>query len=189
MRAWTAASARMCRGRPRRRRQRRIPTLPPEDTGEALGLARVAAHAHVRLRARDFFDKLGLDEPAARVAAASCPRFPDDALDPGAVGRRHLRPGVRRRSAGRLPRGPQPGADRPRRWSSCAGRSSASAARRPRAATQSTPRNLMGFKDGTNNIEARGRGPPARAPLGRRRTTSPSGCAAARTSSRAASGC
>ena len=53
-----------------------------------------------------------------------------------------------------VPRHPQPDPDRPRGRACCGGRRRASAARRPRRRTRSTPRNLMGFKDGTDNIRA-----------------------------------
>ena len=56
----------------------------------------------------------------------------------------------------------------------CAGCSSGSAARRRRATTRTTPRNLMGFKDGTNNINAEDDAACATT-CGSARATSPTG--------------
>ena len=64
--------------------------------------------------------------------------------------------------------------------SSCAGRSSASAARRRRPRRQATPRNLMGFKDGTNNLNGDDDGGDGPLRLGRRRRAAGAGSAAAR---------
>ena len=71
----------------------------------------------------------------------------------------------------------------------CVGRSSASGARRAPTARRPTPRNLMGFKDGTNNLTAEDTAALRRTGLGRRTVTIRRGWRAAPTWSPAASAC
>ena len=74
-----------------------------------------AAHDHVRLRARRCSTGASGSPAAGPAALARAPAARRRRARPGAQRRRPLRAGVRGRSAGRVPRGPQPGADRPRR--------------------------------------------------------------------------
>ncbi|MBY6437813.1 deferrochelatase/peroxidase EfeB [Rhodococcus kroppenstedtii] len=127
------------------------PYSPPSDTGEAHGLA--AAHLTLTIGfGPSLFDKLGLADRRP-AALQELPRFPGDALDPA-------------RSGGDLVI--QACADDPQvavhavrnlarvafgtasvRWSQLGfGRTSST------STTQATPRNLFGFKDGTNNVKA-----------------------------------
>ena len=100
------------------------------------------------------------------AALADLPPFAGDQLDPARSGGDLCIQACAQRPAGRGARRAQPRPDRLRRRSSCAGRSWASAApRRPRE-RRPTPRNLFGFKDGTNNLKAEDAGAARRAPLG-----------------------
>ena len=65
-----------------------------------------------------------------------------------------MRPGLLGQPAGGVPRRAQPGPARHGRGRRTTGWSSASAGPRPRRTAQATPRNLLGFKDGTRNIKA-----------------------------------
>ena len=101
-----------------------------------------------------FDDRFGLAATPSPHCSPSCPA---QRRRPGSQAhrRRPRRAGVRRRPAGLLPRGPQPGAARPQHrhpfWAVLGfGRASAGPG-------QQTPRNLMGFKDGTRNISDRRR--------------------------------
>lgn len=128
------------------------PDGPPADTGEALGLPAASLTLTFGV-GPGFFDKLGLD-PALRPAGlAELPHFTLDQLDPALSG-------------GDLCI--QACADDPQvavhavrnlvrigfgttvvRWSQLGfGRTSST------STAQATPRNLMGFKDGTNNLKA-----------------------------------
>ena len=87
---------------------------PPDDTGEANGLP--ASNLTVTFGfGPGIFDRPGLglaaQRPAGAEAAAAAPRR---RTERARIGRRHLRPGLRRRSPGRLPRDPRPRPDRPR---------------------------------------------------------------------------
>ena len=129
LRTWTQAAVAMCAGSPGARqtpprwtRRRRIPVRRKDfrrrSSPSPLGLGPSVFDQPVR----------ALVEAAGRAgrhpgAAARRPR-------PDAVERRHRHPGLLQRPAGRLPRDPQPGPDRPRRRRRCAGRSSASGGRR-----------------------------------------------------------
>ena len=128
------------------------PLAPPVDTGEALGLHPARLTITVGFGPTLFDGRFGL---AGRrpAALADLPAFPGDALEPG-------------RSGGDL--AIQACADDPQvafhavrnlarlargvaviRWFQLGfGRTSST------SSTQSTPRNLMGFKDGTNNLVA-----------------------------------
>jgi deferrochelatase/peroxidase EfeB len=155
LRAWSEASGRMTRGRPAGE-DNYSEFLPPEDTGEALDLS----PARLTLTfgfGPSFFGKDGEDRfglGGARPAAlAPLPPLTGDVLDEG-------------RSDGDLC--VQACADDPQvafhamrnlvrisrglavvRWSQLGFGRTASTSK-----TQTTPRNLMGVKDGTNNIKA-----------------------------------
>ncbi|MHA6780282.1 iron uptake transporter deferrochelatase/peroxidase subunit [Pseudonocardia saturnea] len=128
------------------------PNSPPADTGEALGLAASSLTLTFGV-GPSLFEKIGLD-PALRPAAlADLPRFTLDQLDPALSGgdlciqacaddpqvavhavRNLVRMGFGTTSV---------------RWSQLGfGRTSST------STTQTTPRNLFGFKDGTNNVKA-----------------------------------
>jgi len=148
MRAWTEAGARMSRGEPVGETGQRL--APPIDTGEAVGLSPGRLTVTFGL-GPTLFDRFGLgqSQPAALV---QLPAFAGDELDP-------------ERSGGDL--AVQACADDPQvafhavrnlarigrgavvmRWSQLGfGRTSST------SRAQETPRNLMGFKDGTNNLK------------------------------------
>ncbi|MET9337409.1 MULTISPECIES: iron uptake transporter deferrochelatase/peroxidase subunit [unclassified Nonomuraea] len=147
LRQWTAAAEQMTAGREVGKGALGVPLAPPDDTGEALGLPASRLTLTIGFGA-SFFDKLGLERPAA---LKPLPRFPGDKLDPA-------------RSDGDLC--VQACADDPQvavhavrnlvrlgfgtagvRWSQLGfGKTSST------TPEEQTPRNLMGFKDGTNNI-------------------------------------
>ena len=155
---WTAAAARHDRGRRRRPGGRDQPDAPPTDTGEAIGPRSGPPHPHVRLRRRassasDGIDRYGLAWPAAGGA-----RRPPG-TSPATTSTRPTRGGdlcVQAcsndpqvayhaiRNLTRIARGTAV-----LRWTQQGfGRTSST------TSDQVTPRNLMGFKDGTNNIHA-----------------------------------
>ena len=68
----------------------------------------------------------------SRRRSCELPHFPGDDLDPARTGGDLMRPGLRRRPAGRRARGPQPHPGRLRLGAASGGRSSASVARRRR---------------------------------------------------------
>ncbi|MGB8380282.1 MAG: Dyp-type peroxidase, partial [Dermatophilaceae bacterium] len=151
---WTEAAARMTRG------EETVPggfdggasQGPPEDTGEAFGLAASQLTVTIGYGPSLFDDRFGL---AARRPAAlvELPPFTGDALEPARTGgdlaiqacandpqvavhavRNLIRMGMGLVAV---------------RWSQLGfGRTSST------STTQATPRNLMGFKDGTNNLKA-----------------------------------
>lgn len=147
---WSAASARMTEGKPIGATETQ-PERPPIDTGEALDLD--PGHLTITVGfGPSFFDRLGLQ--AKRPALlAELPTFRNDVIDP-------------RRSGGDLC--VQACSDDPQvafhavrnlarigrgtvtmRWSQLGfGRTSST------SVSQTTPRNLFGFKDGTNNVKA-----------------------------------
>ena len=148
LRAWSEAAALMCAGKPVGGNAH--PPAPPIDTGEALGLP--AARLTVTFGfGPGLFDRFGLDSHRP-AALTDLPPFPGDDLDPA-------------RSGGDL--AVQACADDPQvtfhavrnlarigrgavvmRWSQLGfGRTSST------SRGQETPRNLMGFKDGTNNLK------------------------------------
>lgn len=157
---WSAAAEQLTQGRPVGGPDGALPTnplAPPDDTGEALGLA----PAHLTLTIgfgpalfvdADGRDRFGLADRRPE-ALVELPRFPGDALDP-------------QRSGGDLciqacSDDPQVAVHAIRnltriafgtasvRWSQLGfGRTSST------STTQQTPRNLFGFKDGTANLKA-----------------------------------
>ncbi|MFL6074457.1 MAG: iron uptake transporter deferrochelatase/peroxidase subunit [Mycobacteriales bacterium] len=155
LREWTAAAAAMTAGKPV---PGRLPNVdsPPPDTGEAIGLA--AAHLTVTcgfgpgMFVRDGADTFGL---ARRRPAAlePLPAFPHDALEPGRTGGDLCvqacadDPQVAFHAVRNLARIGR-GAVAIRWFQLGFGRTSTT------SRGQDTPRNLMGFKDGTNNIRA-----------------------------------
>jgi deferrochelatase/peroxidase EfeB len=150
LRAWTAAAARMTAGRPVG--ETGDPLAPPLDTGEAAGLPPARLTITFGFGPSLFDERFGL--AGARPAALrELEALPGDELEP-------------ERSGGDLC--VQACADDPQvvfhavrnlarigrgvavmRWSQLGfGRTSRT------TASQATPRNLMGFKDGTNNLTA-----------------------------------
>ncbi len=150
LRTWTAAAERMTAGRPVG--QASDPLAPPLDTGEAAGLPASRLTVTFGFGPALFDERFGL--AAARPAALhELEALPGDELEPD-------------RSGGDLC--VQACADDPQvvfhavrnlarigrgvvamRWSQLGfGRTSRT------TASQATPRNLMGFKDGTNNLTA-----------------------------------
>jgi deferrochelatase/peroxidase EfeB len=155
LRAWTTAAARMTAGAPAGPVNDN-PDAPPDDTGEALGLPpsrlTVTIGFGPTLFTLDGNDRFGLARRQPK-ALVELPAFADDTLDPD-------------RSGGDIC--VQACADDPQvafhavrnltrigrgavvmRWSQLGfGRTSST------TRSQETPRNLMGFKDGTNNVKA-----------------------------------
>ena len=155
LRTWTDAAERMTRGEPVGPAEPE-PLAPPDDTGEAVGLRPGRLTLTIGFGPSLFDDRFGL---AARrpAALAELPRFPGDALEPA-------------RSGGDL--AIQACADDPQvafhavrnlarlgrgtvvmRWFQLGFGRTAST-----SSAQATPRNLQGFKDGTNNIVAESAG-------------------------------
>ena len=153
LRAWTAAAASMTQGGPAGAPAPNA-LLPPTDTGEATGLApgnlTVTFGVGPSLFAHDGQDRFGI---AARrpPALIDLPAFAGDELDPTRTGGDVVvqacsdDPQVAFhavRNLGRIGRGVVVP-----RWSQMGfGRTSST------TRAQVTPRNLMGFKDGTNNL-------------------------------------
>jgi deferrochelatase/peroxidase EfeB len=148
---WAAASARMTTGDLVGPTETQ-PTNPPVDTGEALGLSPAKLTVTVGFGASLFDDRFGLagKRPAALAAV---PAFRGDALDPAKSGGDLCVQACSNdpqvafhviRNLARIGRGTVT-----MRWSQLGfGRTSTT------SRDQATPRNLMGFKDGTNNIKA-----------------------------------
>jgi deferrochelatase/peroxidase EfeB len=151
LRAWSSAAERMTAGRPVGDANHEA-LAPTQDTGEALGLTPARLTVTFGLGPALFDERLGL--AAHRPAPLrDLPALPGDELDPG-------------RSGGDLC--VQACADDPQvafhavrnlarigrgavavRWSQLGfGRTSST------SRAQATPRNLLGFKDGTNNLKA-----------------------------------
>ncbi len=149
--SWAAAASLMTEGEPIGPVET-APQSPPVDTGEALGLGPGHLTITVGFGPGFFDNRLGL--AAKRPAAlADLPVFPGDALVAAQTGGDlcvqacsddpqvafHVI-----RNFARIARGTAV-----MRWSQLGfGRTSST------STTQATPRNLMGFKDGTNNIKA-----------------------------------
>jgi deferrochelatase/peroxidase EfeB len=151
LREWTAAAARMTAGRPAGAANH-VQLVPPDDTGEALGLPAASLTITFGLGPSLFDGRFGL--AAHRPATLrELPPLPGDQLDPDRSGGDLCvqacadDPQVAFhavRNLARLGRGSVA-----MRWCQLGfGRTSTT------SRSQSTPRNLMGFKDGTNNIRA-----------------------------------
>lgn len=155
MRAWSEAAAKMCAGQPVGGNNDDA-FVPPEDTGEAQDLA--SGHLTVTfgfgptLFERDGEDRFGL---ASRRPSAlqPIPAMPGDNIDPGLSGGDLCiqacadDPQVAFHAVRNLARIGRGAATI--RWSQLGfGRTSST------SSAQKTPRNLMGFKDGTNNLHA-----------------------------------
>ena len=154
MRAWTEAAARMCAGQPVGGEDDAF--VPPDDTGEAQDLT--AGHLTITfgfgptLFEKDGEDRFGF---ASREPAVlqPIPDLPGDNLDPDLSGGDlcvHAcadDPQIAFHAVRNLARIGRGAAII--RWSQLGfGRTSST------SSAQKTPRNLMGFKDGTNNIHA-----------------------------------
>jgi len=149
--AWTVAAARMTAGEPAGDRNG-DPLLPPDDTGEAVGHLPSRLTITFGLGPSLFDRRFGL---AARRPAAlrELPALPAEALESGRSGGDLCVQACADdaqvafhavRNLTRIGRGAVV-----MRWSQLGfGRTSAT------TRAQDTPRNLMGFKDGTNNIRA-----------------------------------
>jgi deferrochelatase/peroxidase EfeB len=149
LREWTAAATAMCKGRPAPGGSQDL-LAPPADTGEALGLDPGGLTVTAGFGPSLFDDRFGL---AGRRPAAlrELPRLPGENLDPTrSDGDLCLQacsadPQVAFhviRNLARIGRGVVE-----MRWSQLGfGRTSST------TSTQSTPRNLFGFKDGTRNL-------------------------------------
>jgi deferrochelatase/peroxidase EfeB len=148
---WAAAAAQLTKGRPIGAVQT-SPHAPPVDTGEATGLGPARLTVTVGFGPSFFDHRLGL-EARRPTALAPLPSLPGDTLEPGRSGGDlcvqacaddptvafHVI-----RNFARLARGTAV-----MRWSQLGfGRTSST------STTQETQRNLLGFKDGTNNIKA-----------------------------------
>jgi deferrochelatase/peroxidase EfeB len=147
---WAAAAARMTQGEVIGEVVGR-PQAPPIDTGEALGLGPAQLTVTVGFGSSMFDARYGLASKRP-AALAEIPLFPGDTLRPG-ISNGDI--GVQAcandpqvafhaiRNFARLARGTAV-----MRWSQLGfGRTSST------STAQDTPRNLMGFKDGTNNIK------------------------------------
>ena len=150
LRTWTAAAALMTAGQPAGSLND-DPNTPPQDTGEALGLETGRLTVTFGLGPSLFDERFGF--AAKRPAALKeLPAFADDALDPAKSGGDICvqacadDPQVAFhavRNLARIGRGAVV-----MRWSQLGfGRTSST------SRAQDTPRNLMGFKDGTNNLK------------------------------------
>ncbi len=148
---WAAAASRMTAGLPVGSVETQ-PQSPPVDTGEALGLPPASLTITVGFGPSLFDDRFGL---ASRrpAALADLPALPGDALDPTRSGGDICVQACSNdpqvafhviRNFARIGRGTVV-----MRWSQLGfGRTSTT------STSQATPRNLMGFKDGTNNIKS-----------------------------------
>ena len=149
--SWAAAAARMTAGEAIGPTET-APQAPPVDTGEAFGLGPAQLTVTVGFGPSLFDDRLGLARKRP-AALADLPAFPGDALDPDrsdgdlCVQACANDPQVAFhviRNFARIGRGTVV-----MRWSQLGfGRTSST------STSQETPRNLMGFKDGTNNLKA-----------------------------------
>lgn len=154
LKAWTDAAVRMTAGAEAAPGGAvgGSPYAPPEDTGEALGLSPASLTLTIGFGASLFDDRFGLADRKP-AALAELPHFPGDALDPARCGGDiviqacaddpqvavHAVRNLIRMGFGTVVV----------RWSQLGfGRTSST------TRDQATPRNLFGFKDGTNNLTA-----------------------------------
>jgi deferrochelatase/peroxidase EfeB len=155
LREWTRAAELMCAGRPTGTVAGH-PESPPEDTGEAAGLS--PAQLTITFGSGpDVFEQDGKDRFGLRARRPSALRplgdLPGDQLDPGRTGGDLCvqacsnDPQVAFHAVRNLARIAFGAATL--RWTQLGfGRTSST------TRSQATPRNLMGFKDGTNNLRA-----------------------------------
>jgi deferrochelatase/peroxidase EfeB len=150
LRTWTAAAALMTQGQPAGP-VNDDPNAPPQDTGEAIGLEPGRLTITFGLGPALFDDRYGLASKRP-AALKELPAFADDALDPAKSGGDLCvqacadDPQVAFHAVRNLARIGRGGVVM--RWSQLGfGRTSTT------SRAQDTPRNLMGFKDGTNNIK------------------------------------
>ncbi|MCB0876011.1 MAG: deferrochelatase/peroxidase EfeB [Solirubrobacterales bacterium] len=149
LKEWTAASARMTKGEPAGT-ENGDPYLPPDDTGEAVGLGPADLTITIGFGPSLFDGRFGLaSQRPDRLRPI--PRLPADELDPKisdgdvCVQACANDPQVAFHAVRNLAKIAQGVAVM--RWCQLGfGRTSRT------GASQETPRNLMGFKDGTNNI-------------------------------------
>jgi deferrochelatase/peroxidase EfeB len=149
--SWAAAAAQLASGQPVGPTET-APQAPPVDTGEALGLEPAQLTITVGFGPSLFDDRFGLARRRP-AALADLPRFPGDVLDPNRSGGDLCVQACANdpqvafhviRNFARIARGTAV-----MRWSQLGfGRTSTT------STAQARPRNLMGFKDGTNNIKA-----------------------------------
>lgn len=157
LRDWTAAARAMVRGAPIGTGVAGMAEAPPDDTGEAAGLSAgrltlTVGFGPTLFVGRDGRDRFGLAQrrPAALV---DLPAFPGDALDAARCGGDIAVQACADdpqiavhavRNLARLARGVAVV-----RWTQLGFGRTATTSR-----AQATPRNLFGFKDGTNNLRA-----------------------------------
>ncbi len=149
--AWAAAASRMASGLPVGTASTR-PQSPPVDTGETLGLPPAGLTITVGFGPSIFDDRFGLAHRRP-AALADLPAFAGDALDPVRSGGDICVQACSNdqqvafhaiRNLARIGRGTVV-----MKWSQLGfGRTSST------STSQATARNLMGFKDGTNNIKS-----------------------------------
>ncbi len=149
--SWSAAAAQMAAGLPVGAVET-VPQAPPIDTGEALGLEPAQLTVTVGFGPSLFDARFGLARRRP-AALADLPGFPNDVLDPARSGGDLCVQACSNdpqvafhviRNFARIARGTAV-----MRWSQLGfGRTSST------SSSQATPRNLMGFKDGTNNIKS-----------------------------------
>ncbi len=149
--SWSAAAAQLTSGQPVGAIET-APQAPPIDTGEALGLEPARLTVTVGFGPSLFDDRFGLARRRP-AALADLPEFPGDELETGRSGGDLCVQACSNdpqvafhviRNFARIARGTAV-----MRWTQLGfGRTSTT------STSQSTPRNLMGFKDGTNNIKA-----------------------------------
>jgi len=148
---WAAAAARMAAGEPIGAIETR-PERPPIDTGEAFGLDPANLTITVGFGPGFFDERLGL-QSSKPALLADLPTFRNDVIDPRRTGGDLCVQACSNdpqvafhviRNLARIGRGTVT-----TRWSQLGfGRTSST------SVAQSTPRNLFGFKDGTNNLKA-----------------------------------
>ncbi|HEY7175757.1 MAG TPA: iron uptake transporter deferrochelatase/peroxidase subunit [Micromonosporaceae bacterium] len=150
LQVWTQASAAMTAGRPVPG-DLADPDAPPADTGEAYGSPAANLTITIGFGSSLFDDRFGLADRRP-AALADLPRLPPENLDPSRSGGDLCVQACSDdpvaafhaiRNLARLGRGTVV-----MRWSQLGfGKATSN------GATQTTPRNLMGFKDGTRNID------------------------------------